>query len=275
MESAIIEEIDEVKIRTLIDNRIKATRQKDIDLALINYAPDVLSFDVIDPLQYTGSKAIRKRLEEWFSSFQGDVGLEINDLEISCSTDVAFGHGLSHVHAIKTDGKKLDMWWRETVCLRKINGKWTITHIHSSVPFNVENGKASLSLKPTDALHSTPNPAENRSLLNLVKKYFSAYEAKDKKALEELLCEDFTFESPNDPQLDKATYFIKCWPFSKKVRAYKLQGPFENGNEGFVGYECETITGSKFKNAEYFSIEENKIKKIKVYYGALATVSEK
>lgn len=269
MESTIIEEIDEVKIRTLIDNRIKATRQKDINLALTNFAPDVLSFDVIDPLQYNGSKAIRKRLEEWFSSFQGDVGLEIKDLEISCSTDVAFGHGLSHVHAVKTDGKELDMWWRETVCLRKIKGKWTISHLHSSVPFNVENGKASLNLKPTDALHSIPADAEDRSLSNLIKIYFSAYETKDRKAIEELLSEDFTFESPNDPQIDRATYFTKCWPFNKKVKAYKLQGPFENGNEGLVGYECETITGSKFKNAEYFRIKGNKITEVKVYYGAL------
>jgi hypothetical protein len=40
------------------------------------------------------------------------------------------------------------MWWRATVCYRKIDGKWMITHEHASVPFNVESGKASLDLTP-------------------------------------------------------------------------------------------------------------------------------
>jgi ketosteroid isomerase-like protein len=40
------------------------------------------------------------------------------------------------------------MWWRVTVCYRKIDGRWKIAHEHNSVPFNVNNGKASLDLKP-------------------------------------------------------------------------------------------------------------------------------
>jgi ketosteroid isomerase-like protein len=35
-----------------------------------------------------------------------------------------------------------------TVCLRKIGGKWTVTHEHNSVPFDPETGKPSLDLKP-------------------------------------------------------------------------------------------------------------------------------
>ena len=64
------------------------------------------------------------------------------------SNDVAFSHGLSHVSATTTDGRKLDMWWRTTVCFRKIAGKWMVTHEHNSVPFDVESGKASLDLQP-------------------------------------------------------------------------------------------------------------------------------
>jgi ketosteroid isomerase-like protein len=40
------------------------------------------------------------------------------------------------------------MWWRTTVCFRKLDGKWMVTHEHNSVPFDVESGKASLDLKP-------------------------------------------------------------------------------------------------------------------------------
>ena len=38
-----------------------------------NLAPEILSFDVVDPLQRIGSDALRKRAEEWFSSFQGSM----------------------------------------------------------------------------------------------------------------------------------------------------------------------------------------------------------
>jgi uncharacterized protein (TIGR02246 family) len=140
--------IDEAEIRALFKDRVNAVRTKDVDKLMSGYAPDVLSFDVVDPLQYAGSDDIRKRMEEWFSSFEGPINLENRNLTIAAGEDVAFCHSLSHVNATTTGGGHLEMWWRETVCYRRIDGKWMITHQHSSVPFNVETGKASLDLKP-------------------------------------------------------------------------------------------------------------------------------
>jgi uncharacterized protein (TIGR02246 family) len=139
---------NETQIRDLIDERTKAIRTKDSVGAKSGIAPDVLTFDVVNPLQHIGSDASEKRAEEWFASFQGPIGYEIRDLDITAGDDVAFSHGISHVSATKTDGGKLDMWWRTTLCFRKIDGKWMVTHEHSSVPFDPENGKASLDLKP-------------------------------------------------------------------------------------------------------------------------------
>lgn len=34
----------------------------------------------------------------------------------------------------RTDGERTDLWFRETVCLRKAGGAWKITHEHNSVP---------------------------------------------------------------------------------------------------------------------------------------------
>jgi ketosteroid isomerase-like protein len=81
---------EEVQIRGLIENKIKAVRAKDVDGATSCYAPDVLSFDVVNPMRYVGAGAIRKRLEEWFSSFQGSIGLEIRDLSIHCGRCCGF-----------------------------------------------------------------------------------------------------------------------------------------------------------------------------------------
>ena len=40
------------------------------------------------------------------------------------------------------------MWWRATVCYRKLDGRWLVTHEHASVPFDAQSGQASLGLEP-------------------------------------------------------------------------------------------------------------------------------
>jgi uncharacterized protein (TIGR02246 family) len=138
----------EAEIRTLIDARVEAVRSKNAAGATAPIAPDVVLFDVVNPLRYVGSDALRKRAEEWFASFEGPIGFEIRDLNIAAAGDVAFSYGLNRVYATTKDGNKLDMWWRSTVCYRKINGKWQVMHEHNSAPFDPETGKASLDLRP-------------------------------------------------------------------------------------------------------------------------------
>ncbi|MEH1939644.1 MAG: nuclear transport factor 2 family protein [Nostoc sp.] len=139
---------DEAQIRTIIEERVKAVCDKDINALLSNHAPDILSFDVINPLQYMGADTIRERAQKWFSSFQGSIGYEIRYLSITTGETVAFCHYLYRVSGTLTDGGKVEMWVRVTVCLREIDGKWMIVHEHQSVPFDPETGKASFNLKP-------------------------------------------------------------------------------------------------------------------------------
>jgi uncharacterized protein (TIGR02246 family) len=139
---------DDGQIRGLMDDWARALRAKDINRLMADYAPDVLAFDLINPLQYLGSDALRKRVDEWFSSFQGPINFETRDLNITANSDVAFSHCLNRFSGTKIDGGKIDMWIRATVCFRKIDGKWMVTHQHSSVPFDPESSEASLDLKP-------------------------------------------------------------------------------------------------------------------------------
>ena len=139
---------DEAQIRGIIEQRVRAVRDKDINALMSNHAPDVLSFDVLNPLQNTGAEIIRGRAEKWLSSYQSPIGYEVRDLSITTDETVAFCHYLYRVSGTLKDGGEVDMWVRATVGLRKIDGKWTITHEHQSVPFDVETGKASLDLKP-------------------------------------------------------------------------------------------------------------------------------
>jgi uncharacterized protein (TIGR02246 family) len=139
---------DEAQIRALIEARVKAVHAKDVNGAMESITPDILLFDVVNPLHHRGRDAERKRAQEWFSSFQGPIGYEIRDLNISTCDDVAFSHCLNRYSGTTTDGGKFGMWVRATTCYRKIDGTWMITHEHQSVPFDTESGKASLDLEP-------------------------------------------------------------------------------------------------------------------------------
>ena len=136
------------EIRQLVDAFAAAVRAKDVDAVMSNFAADVLTFDVVGPLQHVGTDAARKRTEEWFASFDGPIGYQIRDLTITAADDIAFCHSLNQVSGTKKDGAKLEMWWRATLGCRRIDGKWLITHQHNSVPFDGESGKASIDLAP-------------------------------------------------------------------------------------------------------------------------------
>ena len=139
---------EEAEIKRVFEGGVEALRAKDLDGIMSIYAPELVSFDIVPPLQYVGKDAYRKRWEETFSSFQGPMGYEIHDLSITVGDDVAFTHSLNRMSATLTTGEQTNLWLRSTACLRKINGKWLIVHTQVSVPVDLETGKAVLSLKP-------------------------------------------------------------------------------------------------------------------------------
>ena len=139
---------DEAAIQGLIDDGIRSLRDKNIEGVMSIYAPEVVSFDIVPPLRYVGADAFRNVWEEVFSSFQGPIGYEIHDLDITVGDDVAFGHSLNRITGTMTTGQKTDLWLRSTVCFRKINGTWLVVHTQVSVPVDLETGRAVLSLKP-------------------------------------------------------------------------------------------------------------------------------
>ena len=138
----------EEEIREIIEVWGQAIRAKDPRGLVSHFAKDAVVFDLIEPLRYRGREAVEKRAEEWLSSFDGPVGYETRELTISAGEDTAFCHSLNHVNGTNKQGTQIDMWWRATVCFRRGNGSWLVTHEHSSVPFDMVSGKASLGLKP-------------------------------------------------------------------------------------------------------------------------------
>jgi len=138
----------EVLIRTIMEDKAQAIRDKDAARALEAYAPDVSSFDLIEPLRQSGAGVMRQRLEGWLTSFNGPIEFEQRDLEFVTADEAGFCYSLNHVKGKSKEGPIVDMWWRATECFRRIDGRWLITHTHSSVPFEMPGGKARMDLKP-------------------------------------------------------------------------------------------------------------------------------
>ena len=139
---------DEAAIRALIERFIDAYRAKDVAGVMAAFAPEIVSFDIVPPLQEVGSETFAKRWRKLFDSYGGPVQYEIRDLKVTVGGDVAFSHSLNHVTATLHDGRKSDHWLRWTACYRKIDEQWLIVHEQVSVPVDLKSGKAMLDLKP-------------------------------------------------------------------------------------------------------------------------------
>jgi len=98
------------------------------------YSPNIVYFDCVPPLHFTGSDAVRRNFLRWFNEYEGEIDLETRDLDIAISGDVAFAHML-HLDKGNTHLESgLEFWLRSTVCCQRSNNKWLITHEHISLP---------------------------------------------------------------------------------------------------------------------------------------------
>jgi ketosteroid isomerase-like protein len=138
----------ETELREIVRERVDAVHAKDPAPLAARQAPDIVTFDVLPPLHARGSDAVEAKTQAWFDAYAGDIGYEVQDLEVAACDDVGFSSFLYHVSGTLASGGKVDMWVRATLGCRRINGKWFITHDHESVPFDAETGQALTDLNP-------------------------------------------------------------------------------------------------------------------------------
>jgi ketosteroid isomerase-like protein len=108
----------------------------------------------------------------------------------------------------------------------------------------------------------------DRDRAEIVRAIFAAYISNDRKAVEDSFTDDFRFTSPYDDEIDKATYFARCWRVSDWIERHELEKILVEGDEAFVTYKCVAKGGKNFRNTEFFTFEGDKIKRIDVYFGA-------
>jgi ketosteroid isomerase-like protein len=108
----------------------------------------------------------------------------------------------------------------------------------------------------------------NGSKSDIIRALFAAYLSNDRKAVEDALTGDFRFTSPYDDEIDKPTYFARCWRNTEWIARHELEKIFVEGDGAFVTYKCVAKGGKSFRNTEFFSFAGDKIRRIDVYFGA-------
>ena len=102
----------------------------------------------------------------------------------------------------------------------------------------------------------------------VIRNLFAGYLANDRQQVSDALTDDFRFTSPFDDDLDKATYFERCWRDTGWIARHDIERIFVRGNEAFVTYHCLARDGRSFRNTEFFTFEGGKVRRIEVYFGA-------
>lgn len=102
---------------------------------------------------------------------------------------------------------------------------------------------------------------------DVVRAYVGAYENEDRDIAEKLLADNFTFTSPNDDGIDRATYFERCWPQGEPARKQVIEQIVVDGDKAFVTYSCAIGNGKSFRNTEYITFTGEQIARVDVFFG--------
>ncbi len=133
-------------VAEVLERWVQALRDKDVDTVRACHTDDFLQFSLAPPLV---ADRERKFLQGWFGTWEGPISYNLRDLVIEADETLAFSHSLNHLSGLQ-NGQTVDIWFRETKGLRKVNGHWKIAHEHQSVPFAMDGSfQALVGLKPT------------------------------------------------------------------------------------------------------------------------------
>ena len=124
---------NEIQIRLLVENWANAVRNKDIQTILAHHSNDVVMYDVPKPFQSVGIDAYRKTWDTFFAYTKFGV-FDFHELHIIADEHVAFCFATMKCADKSNSVDFVELDFRLTIGLKKINDQWTIVHEHHSIP---------------------------------------------------------------------------------------------------------------------------------------------
>lgn len=103
---------------------------------------------------------------------------------------------------------------------------------------------------------------------DVVRAAFRHYGTQDREAAFALYADDFTFTSPQDDHIDKATYFERCFPTADRFTEQRLLHVTPVDEDlVFVHYEYELTSGDRYRNMEAITVRDGLIRDVRVFFG--------
>jgi len=125
---------DELAIRSLVENWASAVRRRDVAAILLNHSPNILMFDVPPPLESKGIEAYERTWDMFFSWAHNPIVFSIGEMSITAGNDVAFVTALMRCAGTEVSGQDIELDFRLTIGLRKIDNQGIVMHEHHSIP---------------------------------------------------------------------------------------------------------------------------------------------
>lgn len=108
------------------------------------YAKDVVLYDMITPGEFHGWKAVHDNFAAQFAQVR-NVKVEILNITAGASGSSGWAFSTQRFSFdLPNNGPHSEVVFRQTDILKKIKGKWQVTHQHLSVPYDPATGKAQL-----------------------------------------------------------------------------------------------------------------------------------
>jgi ketosteroid isomerase-like protein len=125
----------------------RAHAERDASGIVDCYAPDALIYNLAPPLSTRGLDL--DETAAWLATWSSPILIDAEEVETVVSDALAWVTALNRMHGTKTDGTAIDIWFRTTMCFRKLGGVWKIVHDHASTPFCMDGSfRAAVDLEP-------------------------------------------------------------------------------------------------------------------------------
>ncbi|SQF99928.1 isomerase [Paucimonas lemoignei] len=136
------------QIQSLIEQWSAAIRDKDLDLIMSYYAPEIVAYDAIIALQFKGIDAYRTHWKFCLGMCPGPMVFAQRELVVHGDEQFALAHWLNSCGAADENGVTQSSWMRASAGFRRTAEGWKAVHEHFSAPFDMESGKALFDLQP-------------------------------------------------------------------------------------------------------------------------------
>lgn len=124
---------NETQIRQLLQNWAQAVRHRDLQNILKFHSDDIVMYDVPKPFQSVGIDAYRKTWDTFFTYTKPGV-FDIQELTVYANNNIAFCFATMKCADKSSSVDYVELDFRLTIGLQKMNHQWMIIHEHHSIP---------------------------------------------------------------------------------------------------------------------------------------------